>query len=394
MKMGAWQEGAESRAALRARVILALTILCGCSTAAQSVDDTDGGDASAESSAQDGTTDATAADSAGDVGEASEATTSDSSDASSDAWDGGSDAATLSKVVLFGGRDGQLPHPTAFSDTWTWDGTAWTQHGVVGPSARYASAAATLDDGTMVLFGGAWDWDGVSNMPDQIYGDTWTWDGVGWTSYGGAEPEGRRFGSASVSAGKLMLFGGNWNFGNGAYVSTTWLFDVAAWTLANVSAPAARSGAAVATLNGVVVLFGGVAGDPMSVMDLSDTWSWDGNSWTQLNPAHSPSARDSASLAAVGGHLVLFGGFSRTIGQLSDTWTWDGNDWTQLNVTGPTARSCASMASLGGKAVLFGGTDHPGSVLGDTWIWDGTSWLGLNVQGPSPRSSASLSGSL
>jgi hypothetical protein len=36
------------------------------------------------------------------------------------------------KVVLFGGRAGN-------SDTWEWDGNAWTQRNVTGPSGRTGS---------------------------------------------------------------------------------------------------------------------------------------------------------------------------------------------------------------------------------------------------------------
>jgi hypothetical protein len=62
----------------------------------------------------------------------------------------------------------------ALGDTWTWDGAGWIQHDVPGPSARYGSAIATLND-TVVLFGGAGPSNGVT------YGDTWTWDGAIWS---------------------------------------------------------------------------------------------------------------------------------------------------------------------------------------------------------------------
>ncbi len=39
---------------------------------------------------------------------------------------------------------------------------------------------------------------------------------------------------------------------------------------------------------GTVLLFGGRVNGTV----LSDTWSWDGTTWTQLTPATSPAARD------------------------------------------------------------------------------------------------------
>ena len=54
-----------------------------------------------------------------------------------------------SKVVMFGGYDAG----TTFSDTWTFDGTAWTEQSIATPPrARYLHAMATLG-GKVVMFG-------------------------------------------------------------------------------------------------------------------------------------------------------------------------------------------------------------------------------------------------
>jgi hypothetical protein len=71
------------------------------------------------------------------------------------------------KLVLFGGNDGN----DVLSDTWTWDGTAWTQVMVAGPSARLWPMMALF--GTeLVLSGGE-----RGGFPDS---ETWTWDGSSW----------------------------------------------------------------------------------------------------------------------------------------------------------------------------------------------------------------------
>jgi hypothetical protein len=75
-------------------------------------------------------------------------------------------------------------------DTWTWDGTDWTEvTPAVSPSARSWAAMAGTEDG-VVLFGGqglrgdTWVWDGTSwtqrDVPG-LRGDTWVWDGTSWT---------------------------------------------------------------------------------------------------------------------------------------------------------------------------------------------------------------------
>ena len=72
--------------------------------------------------------------------------------------------------------------PTTSADTWTWDGTTWTQQSpATSPPAR---AGATMEyfDGQVVLFGG---YNGTSYL-----NDTWTWDGTTWTEDTGTEPSG------------------------------------------------------------------------------------------------------------------------------------------------------------------------------------------------------------
>jgi hypothetical protein len=99
---------------------------------------------------------------------------------------------------------------------------------------------------------------------------------------------------------------------------------------------------------GNVVLFGG-----LGLRDLlNDTWMWDGRTWIHQKPASSPPARVSASMAydAARGKLVLFGGTgeheTRENGlQLNDTWTWDGTTWTKQHpVTAPAAGYAVRMA--------------------------------------------------
>lgn len=79
-------------------------------------------------------------------------------------------------------------------------------------------------------------------------------------------------------------------------------------------------------VHNVVVMFGG-----QDATALGDTWIWNGDSraWTQLSPAHNPSARAGASLEWDGTRLILFGG-QTAAGASNETWTWDGLDWTQF----------------------------------------------------------------
>ncbi len=78
------------------------------------------------------------------------------------------------RCVLFGGESGSGPSFMQHGDTWEWDGLAWVQTLVTGPSARnHASMAFDVQRGRTVLFGGQV----VSGSTSTVVGDTWTWGG-------------------------------------------------------------------------------------------------------------------------------------------------------------------------------------------------------------------------
>src|SRR5215471_5263395 len=80
-------------------------------------------------------------------------------------------------------------------------------------------------------------------------------------------------------------------------------------------------------VRGRTVLFGG----RVVTTELADTWEWDGASWTQRSPAHTPPARNFHALAhdLARARTVLFGGANAAGAALADTWEWDGADWKQ-----------------------------------------------------------------
>jgi hypothetical protein len=171
-------------------------------------------------------------------------------------------------VVLLGGGGEDV-----VGDTWTWDGTDWTQHFPAhSPTPRYGPGMAyDAARGQVVLFGAA----------PGLTSDTWTWDGTDWTQH---------FPAHSPSGRALM----------------------------GMAYDAARDR---------VVLFGGTIGGSVYV---GDTWTWDGTDWARHTPAHSPTPRCCTGMAydAARGLMVLFGGFGDN-GWFGDTWTWGGTDWMQ-----------------------------------------------------------------
>ncbi len=292
------------------------------------------------------------------------------------------------QLLLIGGYGPGVSH---YADTWSWNGSTWTQLSpATSPPERYdASMAYDPGTGQLVLFGGAGDSAALS--------DTWTWNGSTWTQLSPAKsPPARSDGSMSYDpgTGQLVLFGGLPN--SGPLLSDTWTWNGSTWTkLSPSTSPPAvfRASMAYDPGTGQLVLFGGRNGNGANT---SNTWSWNGSTWTELSPSASPPGRAFASMAydPGTGQLVLFGGNQG----LADTWIWGYptgavTEWTALSpATNPPARSGASMTydPGTGQLVLFGGNDGTGP-LADTWTWNGSTWTALSpATSPPARSGASM----
>jgi hypothetical protein len=146
---------------------------------------------------------------------------------------------------------------------------------------------------------------------------------------------------------------------------------------------------------GKLVLFGGD-----EINSLGDTWTYDGRSWAQQHPATSPPARAGAAMAydpAIG-KLVLYGGVGINEGSVfTDTWTYDGETWTQVGLAVPLQQqhptsepavwgyiSMAYDPDLG-KLFVFGTPKANGpSARFETWTYNGTTWTRASPAGSPP----------
>jgi len=104
-------------------------------------------------------------------------------------------------TLLFGGQADER----VWNDTWTWDGSAWTElHPVNAPSPR-GGAAAAYDPITrrVYLFGGA--------SSSGVLGDLWSWDGEDWHLIADVNPPAARADSTLVwdtTRRRGVLYGG------------------------------------------------------------------------------------------------------------------------------------------------------------------------------------------
>lgn len=151
-------------------------------------------------------------------------------------------------------------------------------------------------------------------------------------------------------------------------------------------------------IRGRVVAFGGSSTLPMAYRD--ETWEWDGRSWTRMNTAVRPSARDAAAMAwdPVRRAVILFGGRGPGDTDYDDTWEWNGHRWLRLDVAArPSPRAYAAVATdlNRGRIVLFGGAKWDAQLqlpiaVGETWEWEGRTWVRVVTNDPSRRAAAGM----
>src|SRR5262249_10870349 len=122
------------------------------------------------------------------------------------------------RCVLFGG----FGAVGAMDDTWEWDGAAWAQSkSAVAPLAR-SELAMCFDPalGKTLLFGGR------AAFPITTPWDTWSWDGTTWTELKPATspPPRRTVAVTDPRNGRVLVFGGS------PAVQSLVYSDVWAWT--------------------------------------------------------------------------------------------------------------------------------------------------------------------
>lgn len=303
------------------------------------------------------------------------------------------DAATGTDI-LTGGRTGCSPSATQYLDTWSWNGTAWTQL-PTGNNSPGAMAWFTMayDDATgQEIAVGAYSGCGIAT-------GMLTWSGSQWTS----SPQTLKLPDVLVTyslaydaASRTMILFGDSAGNSDAQPAThlgpeTWSWNGSHWTYlpAATSPPALRDPAmAYDAATHDIVLFGGapVSTDGTTATfgsPTAETWLWNGSTWTEASTASAPPARYGASMAFDPelSANVLFGGVtgdvmtqppSGPVTVYDDMWTWNGTTWAQLRpALVPLGRFYSQMTydSTHHELVLFGGSLNAHADANDTWVF-------------------------
>lgn len=304
-------------------------------------------------------------------------------------------------VGLVGGACGVVGEREC-SDTWEWDGIAWTRRSPeVSPPARESPRLAyDVRRGVTVLYGGlGTSVGGCGDPASSLCSDTWEWDGERWTErVVEVSPPSRLLHAMAYDARRerTVLFGGEGWCAGGNYntCNDTWEWDGQTWSLRQGGPlPVDRSDHAMVydEARGVTVLHSGfdVAYDV-----LEDVWEWDGVAWTERAPEGGTPGRWGHGMAydAARQMSVVFSGGTADDTLSPDTWEWDGERWFRRAATSPPRpRAVHALVedAARGVLVMFGGFNADAEVMGDTWEWDGASWVdrtpALPEASPVPR---------
>jgi hypothetical protein len=192
-------------------------------------------------------------------------------------------------VLLFGG----LGANEQLNDTWSWDGNTWRQLSPAASPSPRSSAAMVSDPDThsVLLFGGCCDL-GPNALPGTYLGDTWTWDGTNWTEQQPMTSPAPRS-SATIAydpiLGSILLFGGCGTGTGACRLNDTWLWDSISgnWSQQQpLTSPPGRANAAMAAdgASRTILLFGGLE----TAADGSDSYGADTWTWVPKLPAAQP----------------------------------------------------------------------------------------------------------
>lgn len=235
-----------------------------------------------------------------------------------------------SELILFGGNF----NAKGYDDTWGWDGTKWTEKHPAHRPPKSTGHAMAYDPvrKQIVLMGGF--------QAGKMGNSTWLWDGKDWHEAKPATKPQYSVNSAMAfnhASGRVMLYGGTFDDQN-----KFWEWDGQTWikvTFDSGPPPRAYAGLAFDQARNEMILFGGITNPYEAKPKIyNDTWAWNGNSWRQIPTPVSPSSRyyHKMEYHPVLKSIILVGGRKGKRdegpgpeGLFSDTWSWDGSTWTQ-----------------------------------------------------------------
>lgn len=241
-------------------------------------------------------------------------------------------------------------------------GTSWSSISPRNATLQnriFVDSAFDQRRGRFVLYGG------VNSQNGQRPSETWEWDGAAWTLVPTVLNPGPREDARMIydeRTQRVLLFGG--------YDGTTvkgdlWSWDGSTWTLVANTPSIARGQCAIAwdSRNQRIVIQGGFVVSGSTLTAIGDSWEWDGTAWLPGRLGSGPSSIVAATYDVQGRRIVVIGGIGGR-----ETWYFNGT-WTRGPDT-PGTRSVYAIAhdAERNEIVLTGGLGS------GTWVLANGVW--------------------
>ncbi|MCA8976220.1 MAG: hypothetical protein KDC98_15975, partial [Planctomycetes bacterium] len=171
---------------------------------------------------------------------------------------------------------------------WERSGGSWTPQAALGqplPLPSWGPGLADTYRGSVLLFGGY-------NYNQQYLDQTWSWNGTSWSQLPTGPSSRRDVAMAGTpwNGGTVWMFGGLESETPLVTSSQLWAHDGVGWSQVTPTTPwpPALHHAAMCYDQGRnrLVMYGGQTGGPGT--DTDQTWEWDGTRWWQVSPLHRP----------------------------------------------------------------------------------------------------------
>jgi putative cell wall-binding protein len=210
-----------------------------------------------------------------------------------------------------------------------------------------------------------------------------------WSQLAVSSPPHGRAGAAmgfDPATGQLLLQGGYYYSGvEPQHVSDTWTFDGASWSQHITTVAPDTSGA--------VKMAYDPASRQMVLSDGSGTWTWNGSQWTRQQPTTTGGLYWCMATDLATGQLVMFSGPGPNPAGLPPgpfTSTWRNGDWVQLAPPNAPAAGPCEMTYDAARQVLvlvkadgyYGDIPDTTPTPLETWTFDGTTWTLQSTSSP------------
>jgi putative cell wall-binding protein len=316
-------------------------------------------------------------------------------DASTMTFDG-----ATGQVVLFGSSFDDT-NGCPVNATFTWDGGSWAGHQQLNAPPERQTPTLGYDAATkqVVMFGG--NAQGCYTPPGAVgylgaVDDTWTWNGSIWTQQNpSAVPQAQEGGCAAYdqATGQFLMYGGYAPFetGPGDPDAQTWQWTGTNWVQLTPAAtpPAGYCAMTYDPVRGELVMPATEIFTPASAADngandVLETWTWNGTNWTRAGDLRSPTSPatslyfdNSLSFDPDAGTDLAYAQqvtacSTSTCPETDETWSFDGSAWSQTSTNTPQAGGTGGTVEdiATHQLIMFGASPgDAGTTKPVTWVY-------------------------